>query len=302
MAKLLSPRQLGEAIGVSEASLKRWIDAGRLNAARTAGGHRRVELCEALRFIRQTGVPVLKPELLELPEISSADELPRHDPQRPCLLHQSLAQGEGVLARACIMKAFVGGKPLPELLDGPVAQAMRRLGDEWRHGADGIFLEHRATDICLSLIHHIRAFLPEPHADSPAAVGAAPPQDPYILPSLMAATVLRDLGWRDTNLGPDTPFDALLEAVAATHARLVWLSITAHTNEALLTRKLGELARKLLPLGAHVVVGGQACPLHFPSELRIHRCHNMAELASYARGLLTALSPIPTRATPLTTP
>ena len=49
---LLTPHDLAEALGVSESSLKRWIDAGRIRASRTEGGHRRVALDDALAFIQ----------------------------------------------------------------------------------------------------------------------------------------------------------------------------------------------------------------------------------------------------------
>ena len=48
--RFLSPRQLAVAIGVSESSLKRWADDGRLAVERTAGGHRRIPLPEAVRW------------------------------------------------------------------------------------------------------------------------------------------------------------------------------------------------------------------------------------------------------------
>ena len=70
--RLLSTRDLAEAIGASESSLKRWIDAGKIAASRTEGGHRRVERAEAVRFIRETGARLVRPELLDLPEITVA--------------------------------------------------------------------------------------------------------------------------------------------------------------------------------------------------------------------------------------
>ena len=39
---MLSPRELAEAVGVSESSLKRWADRGRVHVHRTEGGHRRI--------------------------------------------------------------------------------------------------------------------------------------------------------------------------------------------------------------------------------------------------------------------
>ena len=69
MKQSLSPRELGQAIGVSESSLKRWADEGRIKFARTTGGHRRIVLTEAVRFIRQAGMPVLRPHLLGLADL-----------------------------------------------------------------------------------------------------------------------------------------------------------------------------------------------------------------------------------------
>lgn len=53
MKPLLSPRELAQAIGVSESSIKRWIDDGLIGATKTAGGHRRIAGSEAIRFVRE---------------------------------------------------------------------------------------------------------------------------------------------------------------------------------------------------------------------------------------------------------
>ena len=58
---LLTPKELAEAIGASESSIRRWVDTGDIRVARTAGGHRRITLSEAIRFIRQIEAPVVRP-------------------------------------------------------------------------------------------------------------------------------------------------------------------------------------------------------------------------------------------------
>src|SRR5574338_1107356 len=70
----LSPRERADALGVSESSLKRWVDAGKIVAFRTEGGHRRIAVSEAVRFIRATHAPVARPELLGMPEIAVAHQ------------------------------------------------------------------------------------------------------------------------------------------------------------------------------------------------------------------------------------
>ena len=74
MKRLLSPKELADAIGVSESSLKRWADAGRLQVARTEGGHRRIPIAEAVRFIRDTGAVVVRPDLLGLVGVPAVND------------------------------------------------------------------------------------------------------------------------------------------------------------------------------------------------------------------------------------
>src|ERR1043165_8078878 len=52
----LTTRQLARMWQVSEATIKRWADAGRLHPARTVGGHRRFALSEVLRFQNEQGL------------------------------------------------------------------------------------------------------------------------------------------------------------------------------------------------------------------------------------------------------
>jgi len=64
MKELISPKQVALALGVSEASLKRWCDKGLIPAIRTAGGHRRLPINGVIHFIRQTGQHLVRPEVL----------------------------------------------------------------------------------------------------------------------------------------------------------------------------------------------------------------------------------------------
>src|SRR6185437_13764462 len=67
--KLLTSKDLADALGVSESSLRRWTNSGAIRTARTAGGHRRIPLSEAIRFVRETHAPVARPQILGLPPL-----------------------------------------------------------------------------------------------------------------------------------------------------------------------------------------------------------------------------------------
>jgi hypothetical protein len=117
-------------------------------------------------------------------------------------------------------------------------------------------------------------------------VGGAPAGDPSRLPSLMAATVLAEVGWRDVNVGADVPIEVFARAIDEYRPALVWVSATVRDDGggARLLRALAELgSARRLP----IVVGGQAtnAPL-VAGRPGIHHLGSMAELAGFARALL----------------
>lgn len=265
--RLLSTRELSEALGVSESSLKRWVDTGKIAGSRTEGGHRRIELAEALRFIRESRAPVVRPDLLDLPGAESARER----------LLDHLRDGDVAGARAWVTARYLEGATVAELADGPIREAMHALGELWHHDEDGIFVEHRATDACLQALAQLRSLVPEPPASAPCAVGGAPPGDPYLLASQLTSMVVAEAGMRSVNLGPDVPTVALERAVAELRPKLVWVSVSI----ALAPARASALARCLeaLPKSCTVLVGGrEAAVLKLPA--RVVRGSTMADVAA----------------------
>jgi excisionase family DNA binding protein len=278
MSRLLSPKELAAAIGVSESSLKRWADAGRIHVSRTEGGHRRITLSEAVRFIRETRAPVVRPEVLGLPELGAVEP---EDAASEDAVYEHLIAGHAREVRGLVLARYLGGEPVAAIFDGALREAMTRIGERWRHQGDGVFVEHRATDICLAAVAALRAIFESP-IGAAVVVGGAPEGDPYVLPSLMAATVLAAEGLRAVNLGADTPASALGHAVRHHHPLVTWISISAPLVPARadeLVAALHELARSTT-----VVVGGRhrgALAAH--PEVTV--VATMAELAARARGL-----------------
>lgn len=271
--RLLSTRELANALGVSESSLKRWVDAGRIAASRTEGGHRRIELTEAMRFIRDTSAPLVHPELLDLPEVAVAREKGER-------LVQYLAAGDAVGARGFLIGRYLEGASVADLADGPIREAMHALGELWRHDEGGVFVEHRATDICLQAVAQLRGMIPDPRPDAPLALGGAPSGDPYLVPSQLAAIAITEAGLRAMNLGPETPVHALRHAVVSHRPALVWLSVSS----ALTPQRARTYAAWIagLPASTSVVVGGQQAATLTGLPARVHRVPSIAALVDVA--------------------
>ena len=285
MKSTLSPRDLAKAIGASESSLKRWADDGLIDVTRTAGGHRRIARHEAIRFVREGNLRVLRPQLLGFAEARQAAASPEES------LFEALLHGSRSEAFGLIQEWFLAGRPLAWIFDGPVAAAMERIGRIWKHGPDGILREHRATDLCVQAVTQLRLALPPAGADAPSAVGAAPSGDPYLLPTLMAAAVAREAGMRPLNLGPETPLTVLQAGAEEHRAALVWLSISTAEGAESVKADLPALMKALASLGTHVVVGGRLARLLEPLPGgQLTFAARMAELAAFAKGLLAGRS------------
>jgi MerR family transcriptional regulator, light-induced transcriptional regulator len=258
-----------------------------LLAIRTAGGHRRIALAEAVRFIRHTGARVVRPDLI-LGAATAAPVAP-FDAAGPGLGHELFAlfqQDDAAAARALILALYVSGWPLAAICDGPMRVALEIVGALWEHGPEGIVVEHRATDTCLRTLAEIRTLLPGPVTGAPTVLGAAPSGDTYLVPSMMCAAVLAELGYADHNLGPEVPFSALDRAIDHYRPRLVWLAMSVTRRDESLAPMLIDFARRLADQGATLIIGGRGVPRLKPAPGLLH-LHSMAELAAFARGAQT---------------
>jgi methanogenic corrinoid protein MtbC1 len=287
---LLSPRELAQAIGVSESSLKRWADDGLIHVSRTAGGHRRIPIAEAIRFIRDTHAVLVRPDILGLPELDlSAQTAP--DESGSDRLLGFLQDGRGSEARGLILSWYLSGRDLPELFDGPMRSAMERIGQRWTDDPDGIFIEHRASSLCMESMIQLQTIIETPH-DALRAVGGAPSGDTGALATLAAATVLTAEGFHAVNLGPQTPYETLARAAQLQDAALVWLSITHDIGPDELRTGVETLSRSLQNCNARLIVGGRAVdPLVAKGRPNVHVGRSMAELAAFAKGLRLARTP-----------
>jgi excisionase family DNA binding protein len=281
----LSPKELAQAIGVSESSLKRWADDGKLVVTRTAGGHRRITLQEAVRFVRAGGHQLRDAAVLGLEAAVAAVS----DEDLTERLLTALQAGDALACRALVVGAFLRGRTLASLCDGPLRLAMERIGALWRGGGslEGIAVEHLATGITLQLLAQCRMLLPDPVALSPLCLGGCLEGEAHVLPSAMAATTLTECGWRALDLGPSTSLGVLKAAIVRHRPALVWRAISVIEDAPTVVRELRGLATELgrIPL---VVGGSDALAPGLGGIANLHPVGSMAELASFACGVACA--------------
>ncbi len=282
----ISPRDLAAAVDVSESSLKRWADSGLLRVTRTAGGHRRIPVGEAIRFVRETKLRVLDPSLIGLPNVGPTS--PDAEELRASELAEFFTAHRGRDAANAIVRAFLSGARVADLCDGPIREGLQSIGDLYKSHDEGIAIEHGAVDSCIQALNTIRHSLMNSDEDAPVAVGGAAAGDPYILPSLSAAVVLEEAGFRAINAGPHTPLEALLATIRREGARLIWRSYSIDLTPKCLEEE-HRLLRELDSQGhCEIVLGGRCAQAASAAESGLHAFSALGELSGFAQGLLSS--------------
>ncbi|XZE51593.1 excisionase family DNA-binding protein [Planctomycetaceae bacterium SH139] len=285
MQRTLSTSQFAKAIGVSDSSVRRMADSGELQIHRTQGGHRRIPLTEAVRYVRETRSQVVRPELLGI------DSAPAQTPPASAAEEMLfvLEQGKAKAVTSLLQSLYASGMTITGLCDGPIAYAMRTIGDRWQHDKKAIFIEHRATILVARGLHQLRMSIPEPEEDAPKAIGSAMTGDFYLLPTLIASLVLHDCGFQETNLGPNTPLDVLADAVVDERPQLIWLSVNESVRSRTQQLEVLKLAEIAASYGTAFVIGGRhAMELTTNGDQELDaepgwiRCRTMADLERVA--------------------
>jgi excisionase family DNA binding protein len=272
MQKLLSTSEFADAVGISESTARRLADGGELRIQKTKGGHRKIPVTEAVRYVREARIRVVKPELLGL----ATPELTAHSSYSDRLLN-ALREGHAASVIGLMRSMYAEGVSLAEICDGPIRYAMNAIGATWPQDKRSIFVEHRATLLCVRALCQIRLALPEAEENALTAMGAAPQDDPYLLPSLMVSLVLHEVGFDETNLGPNTPVDVLTDSVEDEQPNLVWLAITNPIRSRRHHQEIENLAKIVSSYGGLFLIGGQSAETF--SGPRATICDSMSELS-----------------------
>lgn len=286
MQRMLSTSDFAAAIGISESSVRRLADSGDLEIHRTRGGHRRIPVSEAVRYVRETGAHVLQPETLGLDKLTLAES---HDGPIKCpdakRLLEALQAGHAKEVIGVMQTMYASGHTIAKICDGPVHDAMLAIGNQWPSNTRSIFIEHRATLLCMRALCQIRMATPDPDEGAPTAMGAAPTGDPYLLPTLMVSLVLHDCGYEETNLGPNTPIDVLTDSVEDERPDIVWLALTNPLQSRHQNREIDRLDATVRSYGGTFLVGGKNADSYRNDH--VERCDTMGKLSERASALAT---------------
>ncbi|MEM7784106.1 MAG: helix-turn-helix domain-containing protein [Planctomycetota bacterium] len=284
-----SPKAVAKALGVSESSLKRWCDAGRIKAIKTAGGHRRLTKADVVAYVKNKKTSLPQPEILGLPSLESVSVMSPEDGAKQLL--QAIIEGSEERCRQILIYMYITGWQPHDIFDRVISPAFEHIGRLWQAGQLEVYVERRGCEMCLSVIRELRSLIPAANPGSPIAIGGTPQNDHYSLPSAGVELTLRALGWDARTLGSNLPFNSLVEATVQYRPSLVWLSVSHVDDPHALLAQINAFSTRFNG-SPTFVVGGNA--INEQMRERIQKaicCSNLSQLvASVGRGTYSSQS------------
>jgi len=250
---VLSTRQVATLLGVGEATVKRWADAGEIECFRTPGGHRKFRLRDVTAFVQKRQYQAAGP--LPSSVAQGAAELGEE-----AILHfqEASLRGDAPALVAQLAGLRLRGHSLAELFDEVAAPALHRIGDRWSQAKLSVAEEHVGSQAVIDAVARSQPLAEPPgepvQPDRGTAIVAAVSGELHDIAARMCACLLRAQGFEVLAPLAQTPARDLAELILRSRASVVALSST-------MTADVGEQVTLSIAAtrqtGGRVLVGGE---------------------------------------------
>lgn len=291
--KKLTSKEVARLLGVSEASVKRWADSGLLPAEKTLGGHRRFRPEDLAAFRRDDAFNEKQATTKSYSVLSSAKPKKRvmSINKKNALIekiYDAILAGHSNEAAAILIKYYLNGNSIASVADDILCPIFRRVGELWCNGKLSVAEEHVATQTGLSALRTLRSVIKDANKNVGMAICCSTEEDFHELPVCIAEMLLEENGWQVVQLGTNTPFYVLTEAVKRFKPDLICVASTILSGLDRATREFGEFKKVTNKQGASVVLGGagfsgEDIKRRFPASLHAKK---FAQLERFAQTVL----------------
>ncbi|MBI5537192.1 MAG: helix-turn-helix domain-containing protein [Deltaproteobacteria bacterium] len=217
--RLMSTGDVAEVLGVSEATVKRWADAGTLSCIRTPGGHRKFRLRDIAMHLASRRGPS---HSNEVPPTESERDL---DEMVSALLVGDVEKVAGAVAAARLQRTSMAA-----LADTLLFPAMQRVRQATTTGRCEAFHEHIALNTLVEVCARQRPSLRVPGSSRGRAVVAPAPGETSDVLARLASLVAVESGFDAYVLGTGLPPSSL--ARSAEDLGASWVIMTCEKTDA----------------------------------------------------------------------
>lgn len=286
-AKSLTTKEVARLCRVSDATVKRWEDAGLIQSERTNGGHRRFRADEVARFQKETGLG-LKTQCGDESATSAAARRRYTKANFESPFFDAVIRGCETEAANILINQSLQGNSATRIFDEIICPALSVIGNLWFTGEISVTQEHLATRATFNALFKLRNSLPLAASNEKIALCCAFEGDLHELPTYMAQMTLESLGYEVINFGANTPVYSLYEEVSQFAPALICISATVLENLERTSREYKEFRSQISKTQTPIFLGGRVfnekdLKTRFPAE---HYPQTFGQLAELTKKLV----------------
>ncbi len=268
-SKTFTTKEVARLCHVSDATVKRWEDAGLLNSERTNGGHRRFRPEEIARFQRQQGLGQ-KLSHGEESVFAVSNRYSELKAKSDYTFFDALLAGCEEAAADVLINTLLQKKSLDKIFDEVICPPLRKIGKLWFEGELTIAQEHLATRAAQNALYKFRSVLPVPELCGNLAMCCAFEGEFHELPIHLAQIIFENEGWEVLNFGANTPLFCLVEEIRKHAPEAVCISTTVMNDMERLSHDYAEFRKQIKEIPVILgggVFGNECMQKRFPAEL-----------------------------------
>jgi excisionase family DNA binding protein len=292
---IITTRQVADLLAVSEATVKRWADAGTLKCFRTPGGHRKFRMADIAEFLQHHRYEPAGPVAPVVSTVPSTPETKSMTPS-PVVLPDDRAVGgtDGEVVMKFRNLALAGdtdslvslmaqqrlkGHSLSAIFDGIATPALADIGERWARGALTIAQEHIAAQTVIESLARIKALIERPSMQRGRVLFAAPGDEQHDIALRMGSILAYGLGFTPVLLGARCPVADLSMMIAAERPVAVVLSFSGTQPIERIREELNTIVVATRGGSTRLFIGGSGAAMIDPLPSHVVRTSTLTELA-----------------------
>jgi MerR family transcriptional regulator, light-induced transcriptional regulator len=295
---MLSTQELSQLMNVTETTIKRWADSGKIMCMKTPGGHRKFLMKDVVEFAEKngyviSGIKTLNVEGKDKDTIEFAVYTHNYGMLTDIVLGVVL-KGDQQSLMELFRYLYRNHIYFPTIVDEILRPVLVKIGDLWAQGKVDINQEHLASQAITEVLIMLQSELHQKEMNGYKALCACPEGELHEIGLRSVAFSLRGEGWDVTYLGANTPLDGFREMVDDMKPDLVCLSITHQSNLKSL-KEIRDIGKRIQSYGGKYLVGGYYSNTYSEKDLHCdHIALSAGDAVEFARDAFS-LKPGPKR-------
>lgn len=274
MKTQLSTKEVAALLNITETTVKRWADIGKLKCSKTLGGHRKFDLHDVIKFAEDNSFPIsgVIPPPLSKKQLQNLEfsVYTKNYPLISDILKTEALQGDKEGIEKLLQYLYKNNIKFTTIVDEIIQPALSRIGELWQNKSINIDQEHlSSTAVKEALIRTSSILFRKPY-NKLKSLCACVEGEIHDIGITTISYCLEIEGFKVINLGIDTPFKSIKNYIENNKPNVVCLSATSPDIEKdYFINAVRDIANLVHSYKGKIICGGIYSNLFEKEELQV---------------------------------